>query len=493
MYACIYLAAASLALVVTPAVIRLARLIHAMDRPGIRTMHTRPIPRMGGAAIFFSATCPIVLLLFLSDAAGEDFRTMRLPLITMLFMAAFIFLIGLIDDLRGLPARAKLPAEIVAASVLCFAGVRIPALQLTDTLLWNLHWLSCPLTVLWIVGITNAVNLSDGLDGLAAGISAVACGVIAIFAMHCGNPIMAILMLALLGSLSGFLFYNFNPAKIFMGDCGSLFLGFTIAAASVICVTKSCALVGLALPIVALGIPIFDTFSAILRRLLERRSIFSPDRDHFHHKLIALGLNQRHAVLAIYSATCIATGLGLFMMVRRDAGSLVVFGCLLFLLLLLFHVVGAVHLSDTLHRLQEQYAVIQRQKREKRTFECLQLQFRHADSLPEWWQAVCEAAQRLDVAWVSLSTLSPDGTTDTSVWRRQNAPAKVSGIITLKLPLTDATGQGRLEFEMGILVDGSLESAGHRATLFSRLIDEHKAGRMETGGPCRGPAVSCHH
>jgi UDP-GlcNAc:undecaprenyl-phosphate GlcNAc-1-phosphate transferase len=398
----------------------------------------------------------------------------------MLSTATFIFLIGLIDDLRGLPAHVKLPAEIVAACVLCFAGVRIPALQLTDTLLWNLHGLSCPLTVLWIVGITNAVNLSDGLDGLAAGISAVACGVIAIFAIYCGNPIMAILMLALLGSLSGFLFYNFNPAKIFMGDCGSLFLGFTIASASVICVTKSCALVGLALPVVALGIPIFDTFSAILRRLLERRSIFAPDRDHFHHKLIALGLTQRHAVLAIYGATCFVTGLGLFMMVRRDVGSLVVFGCLLFLLLLLFHVVGAVRLSDTVHRLQQQYVVIQRQKREKRTFECLQLQFRQADSLPEWWQAVCEAAQRLDLAWVSLSRRRPDGSADTSVWRGQNAPAKLSGVITLKLPLTDTTDQGRVELEMAIVVDGSLESAGHRATLFSRLIDEYRARRILT-------------
>jgi hypothetical protein len=318
------------------------------------------------------------------------------------------------------------------------------------------------------------VNLSDGLDGLAAGISAIACGVIAVFAIHCGNPLMAIFMLALLGSLSGFLFYNFNPARIFMGDCGSLFLGFTIASASVICVTKSCALVGLALPVVALGIPIFDTFSAVLRRVLERRSIFSPDRDHFHHKLIALGLNQRHAVLAIYGATCIATGLGLFMMVRRDAGSLVVFACLLLLLLLLFHVVGAVRLSDTLLRLQERYAATRRQKREERAFEYLQLRFRQVDSLPQWWQAVCDAARRFDFAWVSLSALNPDGSADTSVWRGENVPAKVSGVITLHLPLTDAAGGRQVEFEMGVLVNGSLESAGHRAALFGRLIDEYR-------------------
>jgi len=477
-YICVYLGSAFLSLIVTPVMIWLAHRTDAMDQPGVRTMHTHPIPRIGGAAIFLSATCPIISLLFLSHVVGEAFRSVRLPLSTMLFTATFVFLIGLIDDLRDLPARVKLLAEIVAASVLCFAGVRIPALQLTDTLLWNLHGLSCPLTVLWIVGITNAVNLSDGLDGLAAGISAVACGVIAVFAIHCGNLLMAIFMLALLGSLSGFLFYNFNPAKIFMGDCGSLFLGFTIASSSVICVSKSCALVGLALPVVALGIPIFDTFFSMLRRVLERRSIFSPDREHFHHRLIALGLNQRHAVLAIYGATCIVTALGLFMMVRRDAGSLVVFACLLFLLLLLFRVVGAVRPSETLLRLQEQYIMMQRQKREKRAFESLQLQFRQADNLPQWWQAACEAAQRLDLAWMSLSVLHPDGSADTSVWRGQNVPAEVSGIITLSLPLTDTGSQRRLEFEMGVLVNGLLESAGHRAALFSRLIDEPKAGGL---------------
>lgn len=496
-YLCTYLASAFLALIVTPAVIWLARRVNAMDQPGVRAVHTRPIPRIGGAAIFLSTTCPIVVLLVLSRGAVEAFRSMRLPLSTMLFTATFIFLVGFIDDLRGVPARVKLLAEIAAASVLCLAGVRIPALQLTDTLLWNLHGLSCPLTVLWIVGVTNAVNLSDGLDGLAAGVSAVACGAIAVFAIHCGNPLMAVFMLALLGSLSGFLFYNFNPARIFMGDCGSLFLGFTIASASVICVTKSCALVGLALPVVALGIPIFDTFSAMLRRVLERRSIFSPDRDHFHHKLIALGLNQRHAVLAIYGATCVVTGLGLFMMVRHDAGSLIVFACLLFLLLLLFRVVGAVRLSETLLGLQERYAAGQRHKRENQAFEDLRLRFGQINSLPEWWDAVCDAAQRLDFAWVSLSVLNPDGSQDTSVWRGQNVPAKVSGVITLHLPLTDAASRRHVEFEMGVLVNESLESAGHRAALFSRLIDEHQTrgltARRHPVEPrdCRAPYVIC--
>ena len=140
---------------------------------------------------------------------------------------------------------------------------------------------------------------------LQQGISAIACGVIAILAIHGGQAVMAVLMLALLGSLCGFLVFNFNPAKIFMGDCGSLFLGFTIAFSGVMCASKSSALVGLALPILALGIPIFDTLFSMLRRFLERRSLFSPDRSHFHHRLLALGLKQRHVVVVSYAVTCL--------------------------------------------------------------------------------------------------------------------------------------------------------------------------------------------
>ena len=156
------------------------------------------------------------------NAIGETFRHIRLQVVTLLCSASVVFIIGLLDDLRGLPARFKFLAEILAAGSLCLVGVRISSIAVTDA--WTLHFglLGWPLTVLWIVGITNAVNLSDGLDGLAAGISAVACGVIAVFAIYSGNLIMAVLMLALLGSLSGFLFFNFHPAKIFMGDCLSL-------------------------------------------------------------------------------------------------------------------------------------------------------------------------------------------------------------------------------------------------------------------------------
>ncbi len=486
-YLCVYVGAALVALVITPAVIALARRVDAVDRPGARTVHTHPVPRIGGVAIFVAAICPILAVLFLDNRIGDAFRRSSLQISTLVGMATLIFLIGLVDDLRGLPARVKLAVETLAAAALCYVGVRISSLEITEGCLLPLGQWGTPLTILWIIGITNAVNLSDGLDGLAAGVSAVACAVIAIFAIYSENLVMAIFMLALLGGLSGFLFYNFNPAKIFMGDCGSLFVGFTIAASSAMCLTKSSALVGLALPFLALGIPIFDAFFAILRRFLERRSLFAPDRSHFHHRLIDLGLKQRHAVLAIYLFTCAATGLGLFMMVRRDIGALVVFACILLLVLLLFRVVGAVRLRETVAALQSKYALARRQKREQRTFEELELRFRRAQDGREWWEAVCDAGRGLDFAWVSVMIKDKDGNLDTRVWRGGRMTPPQSRVVTMNLPVRDLSEQTTMEFEVAIAADESLESAGRRGALFSRLIDTHKPVRVES------PAVAGNH
>jgi len=488
-YLGIYLGSLCLALLTTPVVIFVARRMKALDRPGVRTVHTKPVPRIGGVAIFFAAMCLIVSVLFLHNEIGAAFRHIPLQLGTLLCAATVIFLIGLIDDLKGLPATVKFLAEAMAAGALCYVGVTISALEITAGFRIELGWLTWPLTILWIVGITNAVNLSDGLDGLAAGVSAIACAAIAVFAVTSGSLVMAVFMLALLGGLTGFLFYNFNPAKIFMGDCGSLFVGFTIASASVMCLTKSCALVGLALPNLALGIPIFDTFFAILRRFLERRSLFAPDRRHFHHRLIDLGLKQKHAVIAIYITTCMATSLGLLMMVRKDGGALIVFGCLLLLLILLFRVVGEVHLRATLLALQNKYMQARREKQERRAFEEVQLRFRRANEPGEWWQAICDAGQGLDCAWVSLTAKDTSGRLDTRVWRSTSATLEMSHVVTMNFPVKDVNTGTLLEFEIAITANESLESASRRGALFSRLVDEYGLAE-EAMATCRREPVA---
>jgi len=480
-YLCVYLGSAILAVALTPLVINVARRIGAVDRPGVRAVHRRPTPRIGGLAIYVAAVLLILPTLCLNNAVGVACRGMRTQLTVLFGSATFVLAVGLVDDLKGLAARVKLLTEVIAAGMLCAGGVRIDSVAVTPGLVLDLGGWGYLLTLLRVVGITNAVNLSDGLDGLAAGISAMACGVIAICAVHGGHVVLAVLMLALLGSLSGFLLFNFNPAKVFLGDSGSLFLGFTIASSSVMCVAKSTALVGLTLPALALGIPIFDTACAMLRRFLERRSLFSPDRSHFHHRLLDLGLQQRQAVLLIYLVTLSASGLGLFMLLRDDLGSLVVFGGVLVLVVLLFRVVGMICLPEILGKLQRRRACSRQERQTRSTFEHLQLRFRQVRDARDWWQAVCQAAGQLDFAWLSVRIVNVNATTNTLVWRGRCPPRYSMHIVVMNLPVVIDDRQ--MEFEIAVPINESLESATHRAALFGRLMDE---------GAARDPASTVH-
>jgi len=333
--------------------------------------------------------------------------------------------------------------------------------------------------------------LSDGIDGLAVGISATACGVLAVFAVSSGQVVMAVLILSLLGALTGFLCFNFHPAKIFLGDSGSMFLGFMISASSVLCSMKSHAFVGLALPALALGVPIFDTLFSMLRRFLVRRSIFAADRSHFHHRLLGLGLKQRHAVILIYIVTFVATGLGMFMIVTESGATLVLFGCVLVLLLVLFRVVGSVHLHETLFGLQKRISMTGQMHEETRNFEHLQLQFEESRTLHEWWLAVCKAANQLDFAWLSLTATDKDGNTHTSIWRRSDSKSDLDDIIIMNVPVRSCESNVSVEFELAISRNGSLEAAGRRAMLFGRLIDECAVPETKPSGGRSQKKVAC--
>jgi UDP-GlcNAc:undecaprenyl-phosphate GlcNAc-1-phosphate transferase len=475
-YLFVYLGSVFLALVVTPVVIWFARRLNVADVPGARKMHTKPISHIGGAAIFLSMMCPTIAVLFLSNTIGDAFRDILPKLIGLLCAAGFMFCIGLIDDIKinGLRPRIKFAAQLAATITVCALGIRIKSVTVTDWLTLDFGWFSWPLTLLWIVGITNAVNLSDGLDGLAAGISAVACGVIAVFAVYSGQVVMAVLMLALLGSLTGFLFFNFNPAKIFMGDCGSMFLGFTIASSSVLCSSKSPVLVGLALPVLALGIPIFDTLFSMLRRYLERRSMFAPDRRHFHHRLVDMGIKQRHVVITIYIVTLLSAGLGMFMMVTRNINSLVVFLCILLLLILVFRVVGSVRLKETILGLQRKHAINQQVQDEIRNFEDAELHFRRVKTFQQWWQAVCTAAEEMDFVRLRLSFHGSDYPSRAFVWQRNSDEADAPKLILMEIPIHGTKTNSRVAIEVDVNVRDSLESAGRRAVLFTRLLEDHK-------------------
>ncbi len=292
-----FMIALGVALFLTPVVISFARRTGALDAPDARKVHVRPIPRIGGIGIYAAFMVSVLVQMSISDLSPE----LMTSLWGLLAGGTIIVAIGIIDDYRDLPAKVKLLGQIFAACVLVIGfDVRIDVI--TDPLgdFIYLEYFAIPATIFWVVGLTNTVNLIDGLDGLAAGVSSIAAVTIFLVAMEEGIPFVAMITAALAGSAIGFLYYNFNPARIFMGDTGSMFLGFMLAGISVIGAVKSAATIALIVPILALGLPILDTTFAIVRRARNHRPIFKPDKGHLHHRLLAHGFTQKQAVLLMY-------------------------------------------------------------------------------------------------------------------------------------------------------------------------------------------------
>ena len=293
------LVAAVVALIATPVVRSLAFNIGAVDVPrDSRRMHDHPIPRMGGLAIFFGFILSVLLFLPLTT-----------QLRGMLLGAVVIVILGIFDDIYALSAKLKFAVQIGAALIAVLMGNQIDYLSnpniFSSDPYWHLGVLSIPISVLWIVAITNAVNLIDGLDGLACGVSTISSMTMLVIALTVAEAQVAILMAALAGACIGFLPYNLNPAKIFMGDTGSTFLGFVLATVSIQGLFKSYAIISFAVPFLVLGLPIFDTCFAILRRLARGQSPMAPDRGHIHHRLIDMGFTQKQAVAVLYLISAI--------------------------------------------------------------------------------------------------------------------------------------------------------------------------------------------
>ena len=305
-------AAALVSLISTPVVRSLAFRIGAVDVPRDgRRMHDHPIPRMGGLAIFFGFILSVLLFLPLSE-----------QLRSMLMGAVIIVILGIFDDIYALSAKLKFCVQIFAALVAVMGGNRIVFLSnlniFSSELYWDLGWLSYPITILWIVGITNAVNLIDGLDGLACGVSTISSMTLLVIALNVAEPDVAVLTAALAGACIGFLPYNLNPARIFMGDTGSTFLGYILAVVSIQGLFKFYTIISFAAPFLMLGLPIFDTCFAILRRVSKGQSPMAPDRGHIHHRLIDMGFSQKQAVAMLYVISAI---LGLSAVVLTTAGA----------------------------------------------------------------------------------------------------------------------------------------------------------------------------
>lgn len=299
----------------TPVVRTFASKIKAVDIPNNRKIHVSPIPRLGGLAIYFGFLVAVVTGLVLSKATGAN---LNFQMVTgILLGSTLLMLVGMRDDIKNLRPTTKLVWQIAATFVIIFFGVVISFVSNPFNGMWAIGIFAIPLTLLWVVGITNAINLIDGLDGLATGVTAISSLTLFFVALRTHQIGSAILMLALFGAALGFLRYNFFPASVFLGDSGSMLMGFVLAASSIIGVLKTTLVVALIIPVLILGVPIFDTLFAIGRRLRARRHPFEADNKHIHHMLLRAGFNKREAVLAIYIACFLLSFIALVMALQR--------------------------------------------------------------------------------------------------------------------------------------------------------------------------------
>lgn len=303
-----FVIATLVAALLTPLVRRWALRIGAVDAPGGRRVHERQVPRLGGISVVLAFFVPLGILFAYETAVARLFFADPVLILGLVVGGLMMATLGAVDDLRGVRAWHKLWVQVAAAVVAYACGFRIDSIQLPFEGNLAMGVFALPVTVFWIVGIVNAVNLIDGLDGLAGGVAFFACLANFVVGYLNGAPLVMVLSATLGGSILGFLLYNFNPASIFMGDSGSMFLGFVLATSSMLgAAVKSSTTVALLVPIIALGLPIMDTLFAMVRRYLERRPIFSPDRGHIHHRLLELGITHRRAVLILYGISVVFT------------------------------------------------------------------------------------------------------------------------------------------------------------------------------------------
>ncbi len=472
-YVTVLLGSALLTIILTPFVSRLAKAAGLVDSPGVRKVHSAPVPRVGGVVFVIAMVVMVVPALFLDNDIGEAFRKIQTQFITLMVAGVLLYLVGLIDDIRSLAAPIKLLSLLGAGVAICLSGARIETLSVGQWFTIDLGWVSWPITLGWITGVTVGMNFIDGLDGLAAGIAAIVCATIGIFALLSGQIAMFVLLLAMVGSLVGFLVFNFNPAKIFMGDGGSMFLGFMIAAGSVVCQAKSATLAGIALPALALGVPILDTALTIIRRaVLDRRSIFAGERGHIHHRLLDKGLQHRTVVMLIYGVTIVAAGIGLTMLSLREGAQIAVFAGGVLFLLIVFALAGSTRVGETLAALKYGVALSRERKEERACFDDAQLHIREARSFETWWDAICRVGTEMEFERLALAWRDGDGRARIVVWRRTAQRPPNRRVVNVTAPLEGGKDNGNARIEMSVLTNGSLEAMGRRITLLGRLLDE---------------------
>lgn len=412
----------------TPFVGKVALRFGIVDQPAARKVHTASIPRIGGVALFSAFFISLILFSFNKFMLRELIE--KEPRVPFFVVGAFlIFGLGLWDDLRRLPSSAKFAGQIVVASLLYYGGFQVHAVSFPFVSSVQLGIFALPVTIFWFVLVINAINLIDGLDGLAAGVSLFVAITMMVTCLANNRLLEALCFASLSGALLGFLRYNFNPASIFMGDCGSYFLGYVLASLSLLGSIKGQFATAMLIPIIALGIPLIDTLWAPVRRFALGRRMFQPDTGHLHHQLLQLGYTHRRAVLILYAFTIVLGFVSIILVHAKDeaaalillvVGSGVIFAGR-FIGLRVFVAPGAT--GGWLHDVSDASGLT----RERRSFLNHQLAIANAETFEELWTVLCRAFEALDMDLAELVLYTPP---------LQSAPAPPED-------RSDSSGEGR--------------------------------------------------
>jgi UDP-N-acetylmuramyl pentapeptide phosphotransferase/UDP-N-acetylglucosamine-1-phosphate transferase/glycosyltransferase involved in cell wall biosynthesis len=476
---------AAVAALVTPIVSWVAHSLGLLDAPGVRKVHAQPTPRIGGVGIAIATLAPLGILLFViqPDVLTHAPSHVRGQLATLIGGAVTLLAVGLIDDVWTISAKWKLLALVLASLALCASGAVCRDVVLGSHEVFRLGPAAWPLTILWLVGVTVSVNFIDGLDGLAAGVVAAAAGVLAVGAYMGLAPIAFLVALCLAGALAGFLVHNHHPARTFMGDCGSMFIGYLLAGTCVLAATTiGSTTKGILLPALALVVPLFDTFFTMVRRgVLQRRSLFAAEGGHIHHRLLDADLRHGQVVMLLHGVTLVASGVAIVCLLGAPWAAALSAIVLCAALVGLFKTAGTVRARETLGAIRRNRAISRETRRYQSAFYDLQLHFRKARTVDDWWQHLCRAADVLDFGKLNLSLGRRDGTTQVMRWRRPRSADEVMSAadsITADVPVPQRRVGTVVRAEVEVLASMFLETGGLRVALFSRLMAECGLDRL---------------
>ena len=403
-YLFLFFSAALMAVVLTPWVKRLALRFNIVDAPDMRKAHRRPVPSLGGLSVFVTFGLLIGSCLLYQNKVTLKFLEKGQLVVGIVLCGSIALVLGIYDDVKGADAKKKFSVQIITATLAFALGFRIEGVSLGPFGSVNMGAFSLLFTLLWIVGITNAVNLLDGMDGLAAGVAFLVCVGNFIVSLILGNVVMSVISVILAGALLGFLRYNFPPAKIFLGNTGSLFLGMVLALVSIISAQKSSTMVMMLIPIAVLGLPILDTSLAIFRRILLGRPVFASDQGHIHHKLLRMGLNQKRAVIILYGFCLLLLGFGAMVVLNKSTVGAIWLGGLAVVSIAGMKVLGYLNYEKIRRSFRNRW----RFRAENALCRYLRLRISKAETIDELWEFLTQAAKEFEIDRMELSVNGGD-------------------------------------------------------------------------------------